>query len=56
MFNTYAMVFSITLPQAIQLADRFHVLKLANAVFNTTRRYVQSLSVRIVVDWAGYKP
>ena len=56
MFNTYAAIFSVTLPQEIQLVDRFLVAKLANSVLNTTRRCVQPRAVRIVVASAGYKP
>lgn len=41
MSNTYAAVFSVTLPQAIQVVDRFHVVKLANSVLDAIRRRVQ---------------
>ena len=53
---TYAAVFRITLFQAIQLVDKFHVVKLANSVLNTTRCRDQFLIVRIVVASAGYRP
>ncbi len=40
--NTYAAVFSVTLPKAIQVADRFHVMRLANLALDTVRRRVQN--------------
>ncbi len=42
MSNTYAAVFSVTLPKAIQVVDRFHVVKAANSMLDAVRRRVQS--------------
>ena len=39
---TYRRVFDQVLPHAVQVADRFHVIRLANAVVDKTRRRVQN--------------
>ena len=41
MSNTYAAVFSVTLPQAVQVVDRFHVVKAANSMLDAIRRRTQ---------------
>lgn len=41
MSPTYAAVFSVTLPKAIQVVDKFHLIKHANRVLDTVRRRVQ---------------
>ncbi len=41
MSNSYAAVFSVTLPRATQVVDRFHVIKLANSALDGIRRRVQ---------------
>lgn len=39
---TYAAVYSVVLPRAVQVADPFHVVKLANGCLDAIRRRVQS--------------
>lgn len=42
MSNTYAAVYSVTLPDAIQVVDRFHLIKLCNRTLDDVRRIVQN--------------
>jgi transposase len=41
MSDAYAAVYSVVLPQAAQVVDPFHVVKLANLALDTVRRRVQ---------------
>lgn len=41
MSNTYAAVFSVVLPQALQVVDSFHLVQLANRALDAIRRRVQ---------------
>ncbi|WP_201733599.1 transposase [Acidithrix sp. C25] len=41
MSNSYAAVFSVTLPKATQVVDRFHVIKLATTALDGVRRRLQ---------------
>jgi transposase len=41
MSDAYAAVYSVVLPQATQVVDPFHVVKLANLALDTVRRRVQ---------------
>ena len=41
MSNAYAAVFSVTLPKALQVVDRFHLIALANRCLDDIRRRVQ---------------
>ncbi len=41
MSNTYAAVYSVTLPHATQVVDRFHAIQLANRALDDVRRRVQ---------------
>jgi transposase len=41
MSDAYAAVFSVILPQAVQVVDPFHLVKLANSALDTVRRRVQ---------------
>jgi len=41
MSDSYAAVYSVILPQATQVVDPFHVVKLANLALDTVRRRVQ---------------
>jgi transposase len=42
MSNTYAAVYSVTLPKAAQVVDSFHAVQLANRCLDAVRRRVQS--------------
>ena len=42
MSATYAAVYSVILPKAAQVVDRFHVISLANRALDTVRRRVQN--------------
>ena len=42
MSATYAAVYSVTLPKAVQVVDPFHVIALANRALDAIRRRVQS--------------
>ncbi len=44
MSKSYAAGFSVTLPKATQVVDRFHVIKLANSALGGVRRRVQQES------------
>ncbi len=39
--NAYAAVYTVTLPRATQVVDRFHLIRLANAALDEVRRRVQ---------------
>ena len=41
MSNTYAAVYSVVLPRAVQVVDSFHLVKLANQALDQVRRRVQ---------------
>ena len=41
MSNTYAAVYTVMLPEVIQVVDSFHVVRLANQVLDQVRRRVQ---------------
>lgn len=42
MSNVFAAVYSVTLPKATQIVDRFHVIQLANRYLDAVRRRVQN--------------
>lgn len=42
MSNTYAAVYSVVLPSALQVVDSFHAVQLANRCLDTVRRRVQN--------------
>jgi len=42
MSNTYSAVYSVTLPDAVQVVDRFHLIRLCNRTLDDVRRRVQN--------------